>query len=359
MEQAVIKVLATSTVTFLAGIALAPFITHFLYKHKMWKKKAGKGAGYGGGATPLFNELHKEHDTNTPRMGGLVIWLSILCTLSFIVLAKEFAPNSILASIDFLSRSQTWLPLAALLVGAVVGFIDDYFIVRGIGKHFADGGLPLRNRLAVVAVTSGIIAWWFYAKLGVETVSFLGFEPITLGIVFIPFFIITAVAVYASGIIDGIDGLSGGVFLFIFSAYTGIAMYQGQIDLAAFCAAIVGGILAFLWFNIPPARFYMTETGIMALTMALTVVAFMTDTIVDGMGVSMLPIVGILLVVTVASNIIQVLSKKLRGGKKVFLIAPLHHHFEAIGWPREKVAMRYWIIGFVAAIFGLLLTITL
>ena len=146
--------------------------------------------------------------------------------------------------------------------------------------------------------------------------------------------------------------------MFIFSAYTAIAFYQNQIDIAALCAAIVGGILAFLWFNIPPARFYMTETGVMALTMTLTVITFMTDTLADGKGVSVFPVVGFLLVITVISNVIQVGSKKIRG-KKVFLVAPIHHHFEAIGWPSYKVTMRYWVLGFICAIVGFLLAIVL
>ena len=170
------------------------------------------------------------------------------------------------------------------------------------------------------------------------------------------FFIIIAIAIYASSVIDGIDGLSGGTLLFIFTAYTGIAVYQNQIDLAAFCATIVGGILAFLWFNIPPARFYMTETGIMALTMTLTIIVFMTDSLGGGEGLSVLPVIGILLVLTVLSDVIQLVSKKYFG-KKVFLIAPLHHHFEALGWPAEKVTMRYWILGFVFAIIGTILAI--
>ena len=144
--------------------------------------------------------------------------------------------------------------------------------------------------------------------------------------------------------------------MFIFTAYAGIAVYQNQIDLAAFCATVVGGLLAFLWFNVPPARFYMTETGIMALTMSLTIVAFMTDSLGGGEGVSVLPVIGILLVLTVLSDVIQLLSKKIFK-KKVFLIAPLHHHFEAIGWPAEKVTMRYWILGFVFAVIGTLLAI--
>jgi phospho-N-acetylmuramoyl-pentapeptide-transferase len=208
----------------------------------------------------------------------------------------------------------------------------------------------------VVTTTALFSAWWFYEKLEVSSFTLIGYGSVELGIFFIPFFVLVAIFIYASSVIDGIDGLSGGTFMFIFTAYAGIAFYQNQIDLAALSATITGGILAFLWFNVPPARFYMTETGIMALTMALTTTVFMTDTLGGGEGVSVLPIIGFLLVATVFSDIIQVLSKKVRG-KKVFRVAPLHHHFEAIGWPGYKVTMRYWILGFVTAVLGILAAI--
>jgi len=289
-------------------------------------------------------------------MGGIVIWASVILTIVTLWAFQHiFAGHLILGTLNFLSRSQTWLPLGALIIGALVGFVDDFLVARGSGKHFA-GGLPLSQRLLVVGATAIFSAWWFYEKLGVHTVSVIGHQSVDLGIYFIPFFILVALAIYASSVIDGIDGLSGGTFLFIFTAYVGIAVYQNQIDLAAYCATIVGGLLAFLWFNVPPARFYMTETGIMALTMSLTIVAFSTDTLGGGEGISVLPIIGILLVLTVLSDVIQLIAKKFFG-KKVFLIAPLHHHFEAIGWPAEKVTMRYWILGFVFAIIGTLLVI--
>ncbi len=355
MEITIIKVLAPTAIAFIVGILITPLITHYLYHFEMWKKKSGKGVGYGGGETPLFDALHKKRDTNTPRMGGLVIWISILITILFLWTFQFIFPDRLLGTLNFLSRSQTWLPLGALLVGAVVGFLDDFLVVRGTGKHFA-GGLPLSQRLLVVGVTGLFSAWWFYEKLEVSTVTLIGHGPVDLGIFFIPFFVLVAIAIYASSVIDGIDGLSGGTLMFIFTAYAGIAVYQNQIDLAAFCATVVGGLLAFLWFNVPPARFYMTETGIMALTMSLTIVAFMTDSLGGGEGVSVLPVIGILLVLTVLSDVIQLLSKKIFK-KKVFLIAPLHHHFEAIGWPAEKVTMRYWILGFVFAVIGTLLAI--
>jgi len=177
-----------------------------------------------------------------------------------------------------------------------------------------------------------------------------------LGPIFILLFLGTALFIYAGGVIDGLDGLAGGVFATMFAAYAGIAFYQQQIDLAAFCATVAGGILAFLWFNIPPARFYMSETGTMGLTITLTVVAFMTDRLGEGYGFLVLPIIALPLVITVFSNIIQVFSKKFRG-KKVFLVAPLHHHFEAIGWPAYKVTMRYWIFSLVCALLGITLAL--
>lgn len=355
METTIIKVLSPTALAFIIGIIITPTISYYLYHFKAWKKKSGKGIGYGGGATPLFDALHKNRDTNTPRMGGIVIWASVLLTIFLLFGLSYFFSDDALGTLNYLSRSQTWLPVTALIIGAFVGFVDDYLVVRGTGTHFA-GGLPLTQRLLVVGCTALVSGWWFYEKLDVSSVSLLGYGDLDLGIFFIPFFVIVALAIYASSVIDGIDGLSGGTFLFIFTAYTGIAVYQNQIDLAAFCATIVGGILAFLWFNIPPARFYMTETGVMALTMTLTVVAFMTDTLGGGEGLSVLPIIGVLLVATVLSDVMQLFWKKVFG-RKLFLIAPIHHHFEALGWPSEKITMRYWILGFVFAIIGVILTI--
>lgn len=357
MELIVIKSFLPTAIAFVIGIAITPLLTHYLYKYRAWKPVAGKGVGYAGGGTPLFDKIHAHTDTNTPRMGGVIIWASVLLTIFLIATLEVLMPRSIFGSLDFLSRSQTWLPLLALCIGASVGFIDDLLVIRGDGKHFA-GGLPLSQRLAVVAFTALLSAWWFYEKLDVSSVSILGFGNLELGMWFIPFFMFVAICIYMSSVIDGIDGLSGGVFMFIFAAYSGIAFFQMQYDIAAFCATLVGGILAFLWFNIPPARFYMTETGIMALTMCLTIIAFMTDVLGDGEGVSVLPVIGILLVITVLTNTIQILSKKFFG-KRVFLIAPLHHHFEALGWSGAKVTMRYWILGFVFAIIGMLLAIAI
>ncbi|MFA6077645.1 MAG: hypothetical protein WC724_01350 [Candidatus Paceibacterota bacterium] len=345
----VLKVFLPAFSAFLIGISITPIITHYLYKYEFWKKKA-RTEGLGGGGTPIFNKLHKEKEVGTPRMGGIVVWASALITTIGFALLHFFSPDVATEKLNFLSRNQTWLPLFTLIVGSLVGIIDDFLVVKGRGGYIA-GGLPLTIRIVVVLALGFIGGWWFFDKLEVTSVFIPFIGSFDLGYLFILFFMLVMLAIFSGGVIDGIDGLSGGIMAAIFSAYSIIAFFQGQIDLAAFCATIVGGLLAFLWFNIPPARFYMSETGMLGLTTSLTVVAFLTD------GVAVLPIIAFPLFVASLSVIIQVLSKKLRNGKKVFLVAPLHHHFEALGWPAYKVTMRFWIISVVFALIGVVITL--
>ncbi|MBP9711221.1 MAG: hypothetical protein KBD50_03110 [Candidatus Pacebacteria bacterium] len=338
------RIFLPALITFLIGLGITPVVAHFLYKYKFWKPKGGKVA-LDGEAAAEFNRLHEKKEVGTPRAGGIVVWGSIaLCALLLQTLAKAYP--DMFASIDFISRSQTWVPLAALFFGAFIGFFDDLFEVRG------QGGMRLRTRLIVVFLVSGLCAWWFYDKLDVSSVSLFTFGTLELGMLLIPAFILVALALYAGAVIDGIDGLGGGIYSIIFAAYAGIAFFQHQYDIAGLCAAITGGLLAFLWFNVPPARFYLSETGTMALTLALVSVAFLTDVRGEGIGVSVLPIIALPLVVTVLSVMAQLASKKFFG-RKLLRVAPLHHHFEAIGWPAPKVTMRYWIVGLVAAIIGM------
>ena len=350
MESTLIKVLAPTALAFIIGIVITPLITHYLYHFKVWKKKPGKTAVTGEEAVE-FNRLHKEGEAKTPRMGGIVIWGSVSITIMTIWLIGAVFPTSIFSDLNFLTRSQTWIPFAVLLIGSFVGFLNDLYDVTHHGN-----GLTLRTRLIIVSLVALSVSYWFLTRLDVTSISIPFDGTLEIGWYIIPFFILVSLALYASGVIDGIDGLSGGIFAIIFTAYAGVAFYQEQVSLAAFCGTVAGGTLAFLWFNIPPARFWMTETGTMGLTMTLAVVAFMTDTLGDGNGFSVLPIIGLPLVVTVLSNIIQIFSKKLFH-KKVFRVAPLHHHFEAIGWPGYKVTMRYWILGFVCALIGVLIAI--
>lgn len=348
METLIIKVLIPAVLAFCIGILITPIITHYLYAFKVWKKQGGKTALHGAVATE-FNRLKGAGETKTPRMGGIVIWGSVLLTVIMLYTLSSLTTSPFFDELFFLSRSQTWIPFAALMIGAGIGFLNDFYDVAHNGR-----GVRLSVRLLLITFLAGGIGWWFYAKLGVSHISIPFFDPLYLGAGIIPFFIIFTAALYASGVIDGIDGLSGGVFASVFSAYGGVAIIQGQNDLAAFCLMVAGAILAFLWFNIPPARFWMTETGSMALTLALAAVALTSDHIVGGYGIALLPVIGFLLVITVLSNVAQITYRKCTG-KKLLRIAPLHHHFEAIGWPSHKVTMRYWVVSMLSAFAGVIL----
>ena len=340
----VAKVLIPSAAAFFLGIAITPFVAHYLYANRMWKKQSVRKTIDGKEAS-ISALLHKDEIKQTPRMGGIVIWMSVaLTTLGFFFFAYFF-PNETTEKLNFLSRNQVWLPLFTLIAASFVGLIDDVLVVRGNGGYVG-GGLSLRTRILTVLLIGAVGGWWFFAKLGMSSIVIPFDGELALGILFVPFFMLVMLALFSGGVIAGIDGLAGGVLATPFAAYAGIAFFQNQIDLAAFCAVIVGGILAFLWFNIPPARFYMSETGILGLTTTLTVVAFLTKEVL------VLPLIALPLLSAPASDIFQLLSKKFRG-KKLFLVAPLHHHFEALGWPPYKVTMRFWVISAICAILGM------
>ena len=351
MLPPLVLVLVPASIAFVVGMMGAPILTHYLYAYKAWKKRPGKLALDGNQATE-FNRLHNGHEVRAPRMGGIIVWGSVLLTIAGLWSLGKVFPSTLFADLSFLSRNQTWLPFATLLIGSIVGLIDDLLVIRKSGE-----GLRLRYRIIIVIVLSTFIGWWFWDKLAITAVNIPFGAPLEIGWFIIPLFVLVSLALYASGVIDGIDGLSGGVFASIFASYTIIAFSYDQIDLAAFTACVVGGLLAFLWFNIPPARFYMTDTGTMGLTLAIGTVAFMTDSLGGGVGISILPIIGALLVVTVLSDIAQVVWKRVFG-RKLLRIAPLHHHFEALGWPGEKVAMRYWVLSIVFAFAGVILALS-
>lgn len=352
MTTELLKVIVPTVLAFFVGVGITPIITNFLYKHEMWKSKGVK-KDLEGRDTPIYNKLYEKRDVGTPRLGGMVIWVSAFLVGGIIWLIARIFDFELFDKIEFVSRNQTWIPFWALLIGAIVGLIDDVLEVQKSKKGMT-GGLSSKARLGVVAAIGIFVGSWFYLKLGVTAVGIPFYGPFEIGWLIIPLYTIIMIIVYSGGVIDGLDGLSGGVFASIFAAYGIYAFSLGQYDLAAFSGLIMGGIMAFLWFNIPPARFYMSETGSMALTITISILAFMTGDLVGGVGVAVLPIIGILLIGTAASSAIQILYKRFTGGKKIFLAAPLHHHFEAIGWSQYKIVMRYWILAVIFAALGLL-----
>jgi phospho-N-acetylmuramoyl-pentapeptide-transferase len=340
----VIKIFTLGAASFVLAFLLAPALTNFLYKKKLWRKEVRTKAIDGGEVT-TFQKFHSEGETHIPRFGGVLIWVTTLILILFFFLLSQITDIWWLDKINFLSRNQTWLPLFALIAASLLGLSDDILQVFGKGKYVG-GGLSLKKRLIMVAIIGLIGALWFYFRLDWSTIHIPGWGDLEIDGWYIPLFVIIMLAVYSGGVIDGLDGLAGGTFASIFAAFAGIALFLGQIDIAAFCAVILGALSAFLWFNIPPARFYMGETGVMGLCAVLTVIAFLTDS------VFVLPIIGFLLVIESGSVILQLLSKKFRH-KKLFLASPIHHHFEAKGWPHYKVTMRFWIIGAVMALIGI------
>ncbi len=343
----VVKIFLPAALAFFIGLAITPVLTNLFYKYKMWKR-------YSRAETTIeeFQKIHlSKKEATTPRPGGSIIWLSVLITMMIFVVLAWLFPSELSNKLTFLSRNQTLLPLFALVVGALVGLVDDFIQIFGRNR-FAKDDVIFRNfKIGIIIVLGAAIGWWFQAKLGMNSISIPFDGYLYLGAFFIPAFILVMLAVFSSSVIDGIDGLSGGVLASIFAAYAVIAFSNNQIDLAAFCAVILGALLAFLWFNIPPARFYMGETGMIALTATIATIAFLTDTVL------ILPIIALPLVLTTLSVIIQLLSKKLRGGKRVFKVAPIHHHFEALGWPSYKVTMRFWVLSIVFAIVGMIIAL--
>ena len=345
------KVLFPAIISFLIGIFVAPTLGAFLHKHKLWKKKNVTKTIDWKEAT-ITASLHDDEKKPVPRMGGIVVWVSVFATaLLFWTLSKIY-PTQITLKFDFISRNQTWLPLFAMAVGAIVGGIDDLLVVeffKGKINSYIGGGLSFPIRLVAVSSLGLFAGWWFYMKLGVDYVYIPFYGDFHLGgFLFILFFIIVTLATFSTGVIDGVDGLSGGVMTAVFTAYGMIAYAQGQVNIAALCFVIVGGIMAFLWFNIPPALFYLTETGMLSLSLGLSVIAFLTNAVIY------LPIIAFPLMVTTLSVILQLLWKKFFK-RKLFLVAPLHHHFQAKGWPAHKVTMRYWIVSYMCAMLGVVI----
>lgn len=321
------KMFWMALMAFLIAIAWTPVLTNFLYRNKIGKRiRDSKDA-------PIFAKMH-EKKSGTPTMGGVLIWVT----------------TAILTLIFNLFRQATWLPLFCLVTVGIIGAVDDLWNVRGKGPN--GGGMGFFQKFFLYMIVAAVGAWWFYFKLGWNSIHIPGAGDFIIGAWYIPLFIVMLVwTAFSANETDGLDGLAGGIFAMCYGAYAVICLTQGKIELATFCATIMGGLLAFLWFNIPPARFFMGDTGAMALGMTLGVIAFLTNTIV------ILPLISLVFTVEALSFVIQFLSKKLRNGKKVFLSSPIHHHFEAIGWPEYKITMRFWVISAVSAVAGLIIAV--
>lgn len=339
----IVRVLLLSAVAFVVAFAWAPLLIRILQEWKMGKTIRTEHDA------PVFAKLHAKKE-GTPTMGGILIWGTVLfLTVVLYHIAPFLSEVSVLARLNFLSRGETLLPLGALVASAVVGFVDDYFNVRGIGPK--GGGLRMRHRILIYTAIAVVGAWWFRVKLDWDLlhVPFMG--DFNVGIWYVPFFILVIVATaFSVNEADGLDGLAGGTLLTSFGAYAVIAFAQGRYDLAVFCGVILGALLAFLWFNIHPARFFMGDTGAMSLGVTLGIVAMLTNS------AFFLPVIGFVFVLESSSVIFQIGVRKLFH-KRLFKSSPIHHHLEAIGWPEPQIVMRMWVISMISAAVGVSLVL--
>lgn len=337
---ALVRVIVLAAFAFLVTMGWTPLLTSVLYHFKLGKQIRDEGSA------PIFSKMHAAK-SGTPTMGGVLVWGTTLLFSLFFGYAWLVTPMSFLGQMNFLTRGQTLLPLGALVASALVGLVDDYWNVRRIGPR--GGGLRMRHRLLMYTAIAAVGAAWFYGKLGWDYVHVPFVGDFNIGWWYILLFIFIIVATsFSVNETDGLDGLAGGVLLTSFGAYAVIALLEGRNELAAFCGVIAGALLAFLWFNINPARFFMGDTGAMGLGVTLGIVAMLTNT------AFLLPVIGFVFVIESLSVIIQITSKKLRH-KKIFISTPIHHHFEAIGWPEPKVVMRFWVVAMVTAALGIAL----
>ncbi|OGL79280.1 phospho-N-acetylmuramoyl-pentapeptide-transferase [Candidatus Uhrbacteria bacterium RIFCSPHIGHO2_12_FULL_57_11] len=337
----IVKIFTLTAASFVVTILWTPALTHFLYKYKLGKQIRDAAE------TPVYSRLHAKK-SGTPTMGGVLIWGTTL-GMAVILAALAAWVDGFWDKFSFLTRRETLLPLGALVASALVGLVDDYYNVRRLGAH--GGGLRVRHRLFIYTAIAAVGAWWFFYKLDWDLIRLPFVGDFNLGWWFIPLSVAIMVATsFSVNETDGLDGLAGGTLLTSFGAYGAIAFSQGRFDLAAFCGVIIGALLAFLWFNIPPARFFMGDTGAMSLGVTLGIVALLTNSLL------LLPVIGLIFVIESLSVLIQTASKKLRG-KKIFISTPIHHHFEAIGWPESKIVMRFWVISGVSAVVGVILSL--
>lgn len=331
-----IRILSLTSISFLTALVLTPCVVRFLEKLSIRKQIRTTEEA------PIFSSLHKKKE-GTPTMGGIIIWGTVVLIAVFLRVMDIFF-DGIWTRFNFIDRAETYLPLAAMVIAALVGLTDDIFGILKIGGT-KSGGLKVKSKLLLYTGVALLGAWWFYYRLGWDTlfIPFLGY--VNIGVWYLPLFIFVIVAsAFSANETDGLDGLLGGVSLFAFCSLCAVAFALGRFDLAAFSGVAIGALLAFLWFNIYPAKFFMGDTGSMALGITIGVIAMLTNTAL------LLPFFAFIFVVESLSVIIQMTSKKIFK-KKIFHSTPIHHHFEAKGWHETTVTMRFWI---VAALFNII-----
>jgi phospho-N-acetylmuramoyl-pentapeptide-transferase len=278
------------------------------------------------------------HKMGTPTMGGIMIILPVI-----LLTVMLNAVN--LIGMRLLGKSVL-LPMAAMLGFAMLGALDDW---EGIHGKRRGSGLRIRTKFLAQILLAVVIAFALRYILHVPNLFLPGIHfEINLGYFYVPMaaFIIVA-ASNAVNFTDGLDGLAGLISATIFAAYGAIALMQGQVFIARFCFTLVGALFGFLWFNVHPAQLFMGDTGSLALGASIAVVALMTGQW------GLLPVIAVIPVSEALSDVIQIIYFRLTRGKRIFKMAPLHLHFELLGWSETQIVQRFWLIGLLAAMLGI------
>jgi len=332
MTNLLLPVLGFAFAGFVLAIVGTPIFTTLAFRYKWWRKQRTETVT--GEKAKVFAKLHAEkHKRNIPTMAGSIVLIAV----AIITLAAN------------MNRAETWLPLASLALFGALGLVDDLSNILGFANR--SGGLKARTQALALIILSLMCAWWFYVKLGYDILHVPAVGDFSIGWLYVPLFVVVVFSTAKSvSITDGLDGLAGGLLSIAYGSYAIIAFFSGLYALAAFCATVVGAVLAYTWFNIYPARFFMGDVGSFAYGVSLGVVAMLTNSLL------LLPIIGLLFVIEAGSSLVQITSKRFFG-KRILISAPIHQHLQACGWPETKVTMRFWIIGSVVAFLGILLAI--
>lgn len=316
-----IAALLLASGTFLATVPWGEYLISWLQRHGFGKQIRAEG--------PSTHEVKR----GTPTMGGILILVPVL------LIGGAMAWNA----------PRLWAPLAVTAMFAVLGAVDD---VRGL-KDRAGVGWLARFKFPWQVALAAIGAWLLY-RAGAPTrviVPVLG-RTIELGVAYVPAaaFVIVS-TVNGVNLHDGLDGMAGGTVALSFVAFALIALGAGprNLDLALLCAVFIGATMAFLWYNVHPAKVFMGDLGALGLGAGLASVALLTEYWL------LLPVVGLALVLEVVSDIVQVLYFKLTHGRRVFRMAPLHCHFELCGWPETRIVLRAWILTAITVALGVVL----
>lgn len=278
----------------------------------------------------------------TPTMGGVII-IGAVALVTILLNAVSILGLNLLGG-------SVLLPLGVMIAYGLLGAIDDWEGIRGPRKGL---GMRARTKFFFQVVLAIAAAYILKNVLDVPHMYWPGLNAvIDLGVWYIPLatFIIVAMS-NAVNLTDGLDGLAGLISATAFAAYGAIALMQGNLFVARFCFTLVGALFGFLWFNVHPAMMMMGDTGALSLGAVLGVISLMTGQWL------LLPLIAVIPVATAASVSLQVLYFKITKGKRLFKMAPLHHHFELSGWSETQIVQRFWLIGLLAAIFGMALAI--